>query len=189
MPSACQGWAETVAADRFLNNPDLGVQEMLSGHTHPTLERIRTQEVVWLGPDTTFLNDGTTRPQAGMGPGKINTREAYLLHPTVAFTPERVNGGLGGMTVWPRPEQPVAPPRNSNPLEEQARDRWLEGYRCAGAVKQTCPATWVGPRVDREGALQAWFVDAMRREPAHRAECLMRAQCHRRLAPGGAPRD
>lgn len=63
----------------------------MSGHTHATLERIRTQEVVWLVQDTTFLNYGTTRPQAGMGTGKIKTREEYLLHPTVAFTPERVN--------------------------------------------------------------------------------------------------
>jgi Transposase DNA-binding len=46
IPTACHGWAETVAAYRFLDNPDIGVQEILSGHTHATLERIRTQEVV-----------------------------------------------------------------------------------------------------------------------------------------------
>jgi hypothetical protein len=80
-----------VAASRFLNNPDIGVQEILSGHTHATLERIRTQEVVWLVQDTTLLNYGTTQPKAGMGTVTINTREAPLLHPTVAFTPERVN--------------------------------------------------------------------------------------------------
>jgi hypothetical protein len=68
----------------------MGVQEMLSGHTHATLERIRTQEVVWLGPDTTLLHDGTTRPKAGRGPVKSNTRDEYLLHPPVALTPERV---------------------------------------------------------------------------------------------------
>jgi hypothetical protein len=91
IPTACHGWAETVAAYRFLNNPDIGVQEILSGHTRATLERIRTQEVVLLVQDTTFLNDGTTPPKAGMGTVKIKTREAYRLHPTVAFTPERVN--------------------------------------------------------------------------------------------------
>jgi hypothetical protein len=64
---------------------------MLSGHTHATLERIRTQAVVLLVQDTTFLHDGTTQPKAGMGTVKINTREEYLLHLTVAFTPERVN--------------------------------------------------------------------------------------------------
>ena len=80
-----------MAAYRFLNNPDIGVQEILSGHTHATLERIRTQEVVLLVQDTTFLHDGTTQPKAAMGTIKIKRREEYLLHPTVAFTPERVN--------------------------------------------------------------------------------------------------
>jgi hypothetical protein len=46
IPSACHGWAETVAAYRFLDNPAIGDQEILSGHHHATLERIRTQEVV-----------------------------------------------------------------------------------------------------------------------------------------------
>jgi hypothetical protein len=68
IPTACHGWAETMAAYRFLNNPDMGVQEMLSGHTHAALERIRTHEVVLLGQDTTFLNYGTTQPKVGWAP-------------------------------------------------------------------------------------------------------------------------
>jgi Transposase DNA-binding len=43
MPPACHGWAETVAASRFLPNPDLGVQEIFSGHPYATRERIRSQ--------------------------------------------------------------------------------------------------------------------------------------------------
>jgi hypothetical protein len=84
LPTACHGWAETVAAYRWLANPEVGVPEMLSGHTHATCERIRTQEVVLLVQAPTFRNDGTTQPQAEMGPGKIKTREEYLRHPTVA---------------------------------------------------------------------------------------------------------
>jgi hypothetical protein len=41
---------------------------------------------------------------------------------------------------------------------------------------------------DREGDIQEWFVDAMRREPDQRAECIIRAKCNRRLAPGTAQR-
>jgi hypothetical protein len=97
----------------------MGVQEILSGHTRATLERIRTQEVVLLGQDPTCLHYGTTQPRAGMGTVKINTREEYWRHPTVALTPERVHVGVVGMQVWQRPEQPVAQQRNSKPLEEQ----------------------------------------------------------------------
>jgi hypothetical protein len=80
-----------VAAYRFLHNPNIDAQEILSGHTQATQQRIRAQGVVLLVQDTTFLNYGTTRPKAGMGTVKIKTREEYLLHLTVAFTPERVN--------------------------------------------------------------------------------------------------
>ena len=69
----------------------MDAQEIVSGHTHATLERIRAQEIVLLVQDTTFLNYGTTQPKAGMGTVKIKTREEYLLHPTVVFTPVRIN--------------------------------------------------------------------------------------------------
>jgi transposase-like protein len=78
MPTAGHGWAETMAAYRFLDNPHLDVQEIVSGHIHATRERIRAQEVVLLVQDTTFLHDGTTQPKAGMGTVKIKTR-GYLL--------------------------------------------------------------------------------------------------------------
>jgi hypothetical protein len=48
---------------------------MWSGHIRATLERIRTQEVVLLVQDTTFLHYGTTQPKAGMGTVKIKTRD------------------------------------------------------------------------------------------------------------------
>jgi hypothetical protein len=56
MPMACHGWAETVAASRFLPNPAMGVQETGSGHPHTTRQRLRAQDVVLLVQDTTFLN-------------------------------------------------------------------------------------------------------------------------------------
>jgi hypothetical protein len=46
IPTACHGWAETMAAYRFLDNPAMGEQEIRSGPIHATLERLRTQEVV-----------------------------------------------------------------------------------------------------------------------------------------------
>jgi hypothetical protein len=41
---------------------------------------------------------------------------------------------------------------------------------------------------DREGDIQEWLVDAMGREPDQGAECIIRAKCNRRLAPGAAQR-
>jgi hypothetical protein len=123
-----------------------------------------------------------------MGTVKIKVHEEYLLHPTVAFTPARVNLGVVGMKVWQRPEQPVAKQRKSKPIAEKESYRWLEGYQCACAVKQACPATLVVNMADREGDIQEWLVDVLRREPGQRAECIIRAKENRRLAPGAAQR-
>jgi hypothetical protein len=92
------------------------------------------------------------------------------------------------MQVWQRPEPPVAKQRKSKPMTAQASDRWLEGYQCAWAVKQACPATLVVNMADRAGDIQEGLVDVRRREPGQRAECIMRAKENRRLAPGAAQR-
>jgi Transposase DNA-binding/Transposase Tn5 dimerisation domain len=184
IPRACHGWAETVAAYRFLDNPAIDEQEILSGHTHATLERIRAQEVVLLVQDTTFLDYGTSQPKQGMGTVKIKVRDEYLLHPTVAFTPERVNLGVLGMTMWQRPEQPVAQERHRKPIEEKESYRWLQGYQLACEVQQRCPDTLVVSMADREGDIHEWFLDAVRRAPEERAEFIIRAKCNRRIGTG-----
>jgi hypothetical protein len=141
-----------------------------------------------LGQDTPFLHDGTTQPKSGRSTVKSKVREESRLHPTVAFPPERVNGGVVGMQVWQRPEQLGAPQRKRKPLAEKERYRWLEGYHYACAVTQACPATLVVNMADREGDLQEWLGEVLRREPGQRAACLMRAKEKRRLAPGAAQR-
>jgi hypothetical protein len=184
IPSACQGWAETVAAYRFLENPSVGFAEILSGHKQATVERVRTQAVALLVQDTSFLNYGTLQPKAGMGTVKERTCEEYLLHATVAFTPERVNIGVLGAKLWQRPEQPVGRERKRKPIEEKESYRWLEGYAVACEVQQACPQTLVVSVADCEGDIQEWFLDAMNRPTEERAEFLIRAKCNRRLAPG-----
>jgi hypothetical protein len=89
-----------VAAYRFLENPNVGFEEILSGHQQATLERIRAQAVALLVQDTSFLNYGTLQPKAGMGTVKQKVRDEHLLHTTVAFTPARVNLGVLGAKCW-----------------------------------------------------------------------------------------
>jgi hypothetical protein len=186
IPSACHGWAETVAAYRFLDNPKVGVEEILSGHRQATLERIRAQTVALLVQDTSFLNYGTLKPKVGMGTVKEKRREEHLLHTTVAFTPARVNLGVVGAKLWQRPEEPVAHERARKPIAEKESFRWLEGYALACEVQRACPQTVVVSVADCEGDIQEWFLDARQRVPHERAEFLIRAKCNRRLAPGTA---
>jgi hypothetical protein len=184
IPSACHGWAETVAAYRFLDNPHVGFEEILSGHKQATLERIHAQEMALLVQDTSFLNYGTLQPKGEMGTVKEKGRDEHLLHTTVAFTPERVNLGVLGAKFWQRPEEPVAHERARKPIEEKESYRWLEGYALACEVQQACPQTVVVSVADCEGDIQEWFLDAMHRPAEERAEFLIRAKCNRRLAEG-----
>lgn len=187
IPTACHGWAETVAAYRFLDNPSVGFEEILSGHKQATLERLGAQAVALLVQDTSFLNYGTLQPKAGMGTVKEKGREEYLHHATVAFTPERVNLGVLGAKLWQRPEQPVGHKRKGKPIEEKESYRWLEGYALACEVKQACPQTLIVNVADCEGDIQEWFLDAMNRPAEERAEFLIRAKYNRRLATEAAP--
>jgi hypothetical protein len=157
---------------------------MLSGHQHAPLERIRAQEIALLVQDTTVLDYGTPQPQAGMGTVTIKGRDEYLLPPTVAFTPERVNLGVLGARWWQRPEPPGGRERQRKPIEAQESYRWLAGDALACEVKQACPQTLVVTVAAREGEIHEWVLDALRRPAGERAACLLRAKGNRRLTKG-----
>jgi hypothetical protein len=91
LPSACQGWAETVAAYRFLDNPTIALQAILAGPNQATLARSQPQAVVWRVQETALRNSGTTQPKAGLGTVQVKQRAEYRRPPTVALTPERVH--------------------------------------------------------------------------------------------------
>ena len=115
---------------------------------------------------------------------KEKTREEYLLHPTVAFTPGRVNLGVLGLRMWQRPEEPVAQERSHKPIEDKESYRWLEGYELACEVQQRCPETLVVNVADREGDIHEWFLARRSRAGGHRAEFIIRAKGNRRIAKG-----
>ena len=99
--------------------------------------------------DTTFLNSGTLRSKKGVGTVKERMREEYLLHLTVAFTPQRVNLGVLGLRMWQRPAEPVAHERARKPIAEKESYRWLGGYQLACEVQQRCPAETAKARQPR----------------------------------------
>lgn len=179
IPAACHGWGETQAVYRFLDNDKVGLPEILEGHKAATVERIGQQQCVLLCQDTTFLTYSTEEP-TGLGTLKHTQNEEYLLHPTVAFTPDRVNLGILGAKFWQRPEEPVAAYRASKPIEEKESYRWLESYDLACEVQRECPDTLVISVADREGDIHEWFLDAQNRSLDEKAEFLVRAKCNRR---------
>jgi hypothetical protein len=55
IPYACQGWTQTQAVYRFLDNDKVGLEQVLSGDKDATMERIRNQQMLLLAQDATLL--------------------------------------------------------------------------------------------------------------------------------------
>ena len=67
IPSACRGWAETMAAYRFLSNEAVDWQAILAPHWQQTQQRMQGKSVVLWVQDTTELNFNGQETE-GLGP-------------------------------------------------------------------------------------------------------------------------
>jgi transposase Tn5 family protein len=132
--------------------------------------------------DTTFLEYLKDVGGKGVGTLRETSREEHLLHPSVAFTPTRVNLGVLTHRFWQRPEEPVGHLRAQRPIEEKESYRWLVGYDTACEVQRQCPDTLVVSVADREGDIHEWFLDAAARDEGEHAAFVIRAKCNRRVA-------
>jgi hypothetical protein len=187
IPAACRGWAETQAAYRFLHNERVEAVDILDGHSRATLQRMACEPVVLILQDTTFLEYVKDKARHGWGTLRRTVKDEYLLHPSVAFTPERVNLGVLGHHFWQRPEEPIGHQRKHRPLEAKESHRWLRGYEFACQVQRHCPQTLGINIADREGDIHDWFLEATNRPDPERAAVIIRAKCNRRVQ--GTPTD
>ena len=165
IPGACQGWAETQAAYRFFSNEKVTAEGVLLAHVEAVQERARQYPVVLCVQDTTEL-DFTSKPQTqGLGPLTYEAALGLYLHPTVAFTPDRVCLGVVDLWTWVRDAQTHGTKdrasRASRPIEEKESFRWLEGYRrISGLQKEVGEATRLVYVADRESDLFELFAEA-----------------------------
>jgi Transposase DNA-binding/Transposase Tn5 dimerisation domain len=181
IPTACQGWGETQATYPFLSNERVEAEEILEGHSQATITRIAAEPVVLLVQDTTFLEYIKDVVGKGLGTLRETSREEHLLHPSVAFTPGRVNLGVLAHQFWQRPAEPVGHLRAQRPIEDKESYRWVLGYGVACEVQRRCPETLVVSVADREGDIHEWFLDAAQRAEEEQAAFVIRAKCNRRV--------
>lgn len=151
IPMACQDWANTKAAYRFLSNERVNEQDILAGHFQATHERFAASEGLTLVlHDTTefafkrddgraigFLTDshvGTaSRPRYHQVCG-------ILMHSSLAVTPEGLPLGLSAIKFWTRDKfkgtnalkKHVNPTRV--PIEEKESIRWLQNLEQSTAL-------------------------------------------------------
>ncbi len=147
IPFACQDWANTKAAYRFLSNERVNEAAILAGHFQSTASRFAAcSGLVLVLQDTTTFTYYRNNPKAIGKPCKAVVRNGVarkrtkamcgiLMHSSLAVTTEGVPLGLAAIKFWSRRrykgcnalKRKVNPTRV--PIQQKESIRWLENLR------------------------------------------------------------
>lgn len=177
IPMACNSWAETLAAYRFLANEEVEWADILAPHWAQTQNRMRAHPVVLCVQDTTEL-DFNGQQIEGLGRLNYAARVGMYLHPTLAVTPQREPLGVTDAWMWAREAHADGSARGA-PKEST---RWIEGYERVAEMAAELPATRLVYVADREADLVELMLRAQTLGTP--ADWLVRAK-HNRCLPEG----
>jgi hypothetical protein len=194
------GRAETEAAYRFFDNPNVEFDAILAPHRDSTLKRIEQYETVIIAQDSSELD--LTRPEEqveGAGPLDSGSRRGCFIHPLLALTPEGVPLGTLSTECWTRDEPaPVKPDKaqrkreqKQTPIEDKESLRWVTGLKETHKIAALVPGTKVIGVADSEADIYELIVAGQNSEDegAPRADWLVRASQDRALRRNAAEAD
>jgi len=173
IPIASEGWAETKAAYRLLENKALDVKEILACHAEKSIQRAAAHRVVLCLQDTTELDFTSQKGIAGLGRLNYTARYGMYSHPTLMVTPERV--ALGVLDVWQWARKAKDDPE---PIKEV--ERWKDSYTSVADTAEKMPGTRFVNVGDRESDIRDVMEEAKNRN--YVADFLFRAKHNRILA-------
>jgi len=177
IPGACESWAETAAAYRFLRNEEVSWDKVLAPHWQASQTRMAQHKVVLCIQDTTELDYNGQRID-GLGPLSYEAQRGLYLHPTYVVSPEREPLGVCNAWSWAREFKDTHGQRGG-PCESV---RWLESYERIAESAQLLPRTRHVCIGDREADMLGLMVKA--RDLGYPADYLIRSR-HNRVLPGG----
>ena len=148
LPFACQDWANTKAAYRFLDNPRISEAEILEGHFHATYERFTASPgTILVLHDTTEFTfrrkhteaigklHKTVAGQKRPGRPRLHTVGGLLMHSSLVVTTEGLPLGLASVKFWTRKrfKGTNALKRKINatrvPIEKKESVRWIDSLK------------------------------------------------------------
>ncbi len=157
IPNACNGWAETQAAYRFLAQEEVKWKDILAPHFACTHQRMRGRSVVLCIQDSTEL-DFHGQQMRGLGTLSYDAQRGMYLHPTYAVSPEREPLGVLDAWMWVRDESKAA--SRSLPADAKESCRWVEGYERLAEQAALLSQTRLVYVADREGDIMALMAKA-----------------------------
>jgi hypothetical protein len=128
IPQACEDWASTKAAYRFLNHEKITPEAIRSAHRERTVERVKEYKTVLAIQDTTSLNYTMHQATSGLGPIDGNGSNGMHVHSVLAVSSDGIPLGLVHQQVWSRdPEKKREKEEHKKlPIEEKESYRWLQ---------------------------------------------------------------
>ena len=188
IPAACNGWPETKAAYRLLDNKRVTSEKLLEPHRECTLKRVEGEKTILCIEDTSELDYTSKSDIDGLGPLNYDARQGLYLHPMVAVTPDRLcHGVLNCGTVIRDKGSLGADKDRQRSIEEKESIRWLEGYRDVCELSNEQPETeWVYV-ADREADIYEIYAEYSLRKGKGEASggFVVRSQHDRLLVAGG----
>ena len=159
IPLACQDWASTKAAYRFLDNDRVSEAQILAGHFDATRDRVSaTDGTILILHDTTELtyhrDDGreighlTSSHVGTVSRPRHHQVCGILMHSSLAVTPEGLPLGLSAIKFWTRDKfkGSTALKRHINPtrvpIEYKESMCWMDNLRQSTALLND-PARYV----------------------------------------------
>jgi Transposase DNA-binding/Transposase DDE domain len=153
IPMACQDWANTKAAYRFLSNPRVGEEDILTGHFHSTRDRFRsTDGLVLVLHDTTEFSFRREHPEPigkigivggrrdRTGQAEFYTTCGILMHSSLVVTTEGLPLGISAIKFWSRKDfkgtNALKKKINSTrvPIEDKESVRWIDNIQQTTAL-------------------------------------------------------
>ncbi len=128
IPQACEDWASTKAAYRFLNHEKVTPEAIRSAHREKMVKRVKEHKTVLAIQDTTSLNDTMHQATSGLGPIDGNGSNGMHVHSVLATSSDGIPLGLVHQQVWSRdPEKKREKEEHKKlPIEEKESYRWLQ---------------------------------------------------------------
>jgi len=181
IPTACGGWSETIAAYRFFDNQKTSFEQILKAHQDATIARIKVAPVVLLAQDTTENDERVSLGPKGFGTLKNSKKMECRLHPTIAFTPEKICLGVIKADYWQRHQKSPRNERRNKGIDEKESGVWIQSYQESCALQGQLPGSLLVNISDREGDIYEMFHEYHEHETKVRAQFIVRAAQDRRL--------
>jgi hypothetical protein len=128
IPQACEDWASTKAAYRFLDHKKVTPEAIRAAHREKTVKRVKEHKTVLAVQDTTVLNYTMHQATSGLGPIDGNGSNGMHVHSVLAVSSDGIPLGLVHQQVWSRdPEKKREKEEHKKlPIEEKESYRWLQ---------------------------------------------------------------